>query len=199
MPRTGCSFVINIFLQTIQNRAGRGVGRNKEGVWEELGKEQEARGKNRRREEKEKRKQKNWVLPCSRVLLSLATIFKNFFKGPGTLQGILFKSHKNTWKVDIIIILDYEFEITLLGVAHLPVAGVWGLNSQPLERTASPFSSSLGRDPKYSQLVSLQSSPTMAMFLRCFEFFPLRRMVCEWRFFPVIRAKGKPMDDTSSF
>ena len=64
MPRTGCSLIINVFLQIIQNGAGVGE-RSEEGV----GRIGERTGKEKEGAEEGKEYRKNWGWPPSSLLL----------------------------------------------------------------------------------------------------------------------------------
>ena len=73
MPRTGCSFIINIFLQIIQNRSGgggEGGRRNGEGV----GRMRERTGSEKTAEERKKQKTKKLGFSSLKFIV-IVTIF----------------------------------------------------------------------------------------------------------------------------
>ena len=85
MPRTGCSLIINVFLQIIQSKTGVG---GEEGV-------------GRMEKEGAKRKEKNaeninFAL-LKFIVIIIATIFKNFLRARDCKRCLAyFKSHKHT-------------------------------------------------------------------------------------------------------
>lgn len=128
---------------------GRAVVRT---VWEEREKHE-----GRKKEQRQRKRIQKKIRFCP--IKFIAITINHHFWGFSKRCFVYIKYHKNTWKVDIAIILDNEFEMNLLRATQLNgEAGIRIQVNRTLEtefltswENCFPFLSSIGRDPKYSR------------------------------------------------